>query len=86
MEDKTMGRNKKYGNIILKDGDREVLEKIARSQTAEYCKVQRAKIILYSADGMFNSRGVYPLLFVKNKYSFFSSCNHWMNSGTPGNI
>ena len=39
-----MGRNKKYGNIILKDGDREVLEKIARSQTAEYCKVQRAKI------------------------------------------
>lgn len=27
MEDKTMGRNKKYGNIILKDDDREVLEK-----------------------------------------------------------
>lgn len=33
MEDKTMGRNKKYGNIILKDGDSEIPEKIARSQT-----------------------------------------------------
>ena len=60
-----MGRNKKYGNIILKDGDREILEKIARSQTAEYRKVQRAKIILYSTDGMSNSEiaqtiGVHP--------------------------
>lgn len=55
-EDKTMGRNKKYGNIILKDGDREILEKIARSQTTEYRKVQRAKIILYSADGMSNTQ------------------------------
>ena len=65
LEDKTMGRNKKYGNIILKDGDREILEKIARSQTAEYRKVQRAKIILYSTDGMSNSEiaqtiGVHP--------------------------
>lgn len=65
MEDKTMGRNKKYGNIILKDCDREILDKIARSQTAEYRKVQRAKIILYSADGMSNTEiaqtiGVHP--------------------------
>lgn len=51
-----MGRNKKYGNILLKDGDREILEKIARSQTTEYRKVQRAKMILYSADGMSNTQ------------------------------
>ena len=60
-----MGRNKKYGNIIMKDGDREILGKIARSQTEEYRKVQRAKIILYSADGMSNTEiaqtiGVHP--------------------------
>lgn len=31
------------------------LEKIARSQTEECRKVQRAKIILYSAEGMSNT-------------------------------
>lgn len=51
----TMGRSKKYGDIILRNGDREILEKIANSQTAEYRKVQRAKMILYSADGMSNT-------------------------------
>ena len=50
-----MGRSKKYGDIILRNNDREVLEKIANSQTAEYRKVQRAKMILYSADGMSNT-------------------------------
>ncbi len=50
-----MGRNKKYGNITLKPEDREQLEKLAKSQTAEYRKVQRAKILLMSADGMLNS-------------------------------
>jgi len=50
-----MGRNKKYGNLVLKNGDQEVLEKIANSQTAEYRKVQRAKMILYSAGGMSNA-------------------------------
>lgn len=49
-----MGRNKKHGNIILTDEDRIELEKLANSQTAEYRKVQRAKIILMSADGMNN--------------------------------
>lgn len=49
-----MGRNKKCGSIALKEGDREMLEKIANSQTAEYRKVQRAKMLLYSADGMSN--------------------------------
>ncbi len=44
-----MGRNKKYGNIILKDGNREILEKIARSQTAEYRREQCAKIIYFIA-------------------------------------
>lgn len=50
-----MGRNKKYGNITLKPEDREKLVKLANSQTSEYRKVQRAKIILFSADGMSNA-------------------------------
>ncbi len=49
-----MGRAKKHGNLTIKDGDRDVLEKMAKSQTAEYRKVQRAKILLMSADGMSN--------------------------------
>ena len=39
----------------MKDGDLEILKKIARSQTEEYRKVQRTKIILYSAEGMSNT-------------------------------
>lgn len=50
-----MGRNKKWGNIIIADEDRTKLEKIANSQTEEYRKVQRAKILLLSADGMSNT-------------------------------
>jgi transposase len=50
-----MGRNKKYGNIILTDEDRIELEKLSKSQTGEYRKVQRAKILLMSAKGMLNS-------------------------------
>ena len=49
-----MGRNKKYGNITLTDEDRVVLEKLSKSQTGEYRKVQRAKILLMSANGMLN--------------------------------
>ena len=49
-----MGRSKKYGNITLKPEDRKKLVKLANSQTSEYRKVQRAKIILLSADGMSN--------------------------------
>lgn len=60
-----MGRNKKYGNIILTDEDRIDLEKLSKSQTDEYRKVQRAKILLMSANGMLNSEnaaaiGVHP--------------------------
>lgn len=50
-----MGRNKKYGNIIIKPEDRALLEKLANSQTEEYRKVQRAKILLLSAGGMTNN-------------------------------
>lgn len=49
-----MGRSKKYGNVTLKPEDRKKLVKLANSQTSEYRKVQRAKIILLSADGMSN--------------------------------
>ena len=60
-----MGRNKKYGNITLTDEDRVVLEKLSKSQTGEYRKVQRAKILLMSASGMLNCEiataiGVHP--------------------------
>ena len=60
-----MGRNKKYGDIILTDEDRIDLEKLSKSQTGEYRKVQRAKILLMSANGMLNSEiaaaiGVHP--------------------------
>ena len=54
-EDAFTGRNKKYGNITLKPEDREKLTKLANSQTSEYRKVQRAKILLLSADGMSNA-------------------------------
>ena len=50
-----MGRNKKYGNITLKPEARQKLVKLANSQTSEYRKVQRAKILLLSADGMSNA-------------------------------
>lgn len=50
-----MGRSKKYGNITLVDDKRKALEKMANSQKEEYRKVQRAKIILMSADGLNNS-------------------------------
>lgn len=50
-----MGRNKKWGNITIADEDRTKLEKIANSQTEEYRKVQRAKILLLSSNGMSNT-------------------------------
>ncbi len=50
-----MGRNKKRGNITIQEEDRAKLEKIANSQTDEYRKVQRAKMLLLSADGMSNT-------------------------------
>lgn len=50
-----MGRNRKYGAIVLTAKSRLELEKLVNSLTAEYRKVQCAKIILMSADGMKNS-------------------------------
>lgn len=91
-----MGRNKKNGNIILKEGDRQTLEKIARSQTAEYRKVQRARIILYSADGMRNSEiaaaiGMHPNTVANfiNKYlaaGLDYALNDSSRPGRPGTI
>ncbi len=50
-----MDRSKKYGNITLEPEDRKKLVKLANFQTSEYRKIQRAKIILLSADGMSNA-------------------------------
>jgi transposase len=49
-----MARPKKLGKIELLDKEREFLEKLINTRTAEAQKVQRAKIILLSADGMAN--------------------------------
>lgn len=91
-----MGRNKKYGNIILKPEDREQLEKLAKSQTAEYRKVQRAKILLMSADGMPNSEIASSIGVHRNTVATFvtkyiaAGLDYAMNdlarTGKPGSI
>jgi transposase len=50
-----MGRQRRLSEFIVREGDQEILEKFSRSQTAEYRKVQRAKIILLRASGMSNA-------------------------------
>ncbi len=50
-----MGRNRKYGDIILKSEDQEILKSLANSQTAEHRQVQRAKIILLASEGFSNA-------------------------------
>ena len=96
IENEIIGRNKKYGNIILKDGKRKILEKITRFQTAEYRKIQRAKIILYSANGMSNTEisqtiGVHPNTVANfvNKYiaaGLEYAMNDATRSGKPNSI
>jgi len=91
-----MGRNKKYGNITLKQEDRELLEKLAKSQTAEYRKVQRAKILLMSADGMLNSEIASSIGVHRNTVATFVTkyiaadldyaINDPARSGKPGSI
>lgn len=91
-----MGRNKKYGNITLTDDDRIDLEKLSKSQTAQYRKVQRAKILLMSASGMLNSEiaaaiGVHPntVASIVTKY-IAAGKNYALNdaprSGKPNTI
>lgn len=77
-----MGRNKKYGNITLTDEDRIDLEKLSKSQTGEYRKVQRAKILLMSASGMLNSEiaaaiGVHPNTAASIVTKYISSMAHF---------
>ena len=50
-----MGRNRKHGDIILKNEDQEILKSLANSQTAEHRQVQRAKIILLASEGFSNA-------------------------------
>jgi hypothetical protein len=40
----------------MSDGQRDALEVLARSRTAPYRQVQRAKALLLAADGVANSR------------------------------
>jgi transposase len=42
--------------LVVSEGQREALEVIARSQTAPYRQVQRARVLLLAADGTANSR------------------------------
>ena len=90
------GRNKKYGNIVLSDEERKTIEKLANSQTEEYRKVQRAKIILMSADGMSNAEisaaiGVHhnTVATFVTKYlaaGFEYAINDSARTGKPGTI
>lgn len=51
-----MANNKKDVKIILNLEDKKRLEKLSKSQTEEFRKVQRAKIILLRADGVSNTK------------------------------
>ena len=51
----TMGRNRKSGEVVLKEEDTRILTSLANSQTAEHRKVQRAKIILLAGEGFSNA-------------------------------
>ena len=91
-----MGRNKKHGNITLTDEDGIVLEKLSKSQTEQYRKVQRAQILLMSADGMRNCEiataiGVHPNMVasIVTKYLLAGkdySLNDASRSGKPNTI
>lgn len=50
-----MGRNRKLGDITIKDEDMKILKSLASSQTAEHRQVQRAKIILLAGEGFSNA-------------------------------
>lgn len=50
-----MGRKRKYGDLSLTEEDQKILSSIANSQTAEYRKVQRAKILLFANEGFTNA-------------------------------
>lgn len=42
--------------LVISDGQREALEVIAKSQTAPYRQVQRARAVLLAAEGTANAR------------------------------
>jgi hypothetical protein len=42
--------------LILTDGERQILEEIARRYTSPYCEVARAKIVLLAAEGLQNTQ------------------------------
>lgn len=48
-----MPRRSPY-DILLSEGERAALERVARSYTSPYCDVVRARVALYSADGLTN--------------------------------
>lgn len=66
-----MGRNRKYGDIIIKDEDKKILTSLANSQTAEYRQVQRAKIILLAGEGISNAEISAKLGVHRNTVSTF---------------
>ncbi len=68
-----MGRNRKIGDVIIKEADRKILTSLANSQTAEYRQVQRAKIILLAEEGLSNSEISATLGVHRNTVSNFIS-------------
>ncbi|WP_033666659.1 IS630 family transposase [Salinispora mooreana] len=47
--------NRAAAPLVLEPGQRELLESLARSRTAQHRLVQRARVLLYAAEGMSNS-------------------------------
>ena len=66
-----MGRNRKAGDVIVKDGDSKILTSLANSQTAEHRLVQRAKIILLAGEGFSNAEISAKLGVHRNTVSTF---------------
>lgn len=66
-----MGRNRKSGEVVLKEEDTRILTSLANSQTAEHRKVQRAKIILLAGEGFSNAEISTKLGVHRNTVSTF---------------
>jgi len=91
-----MATTDKYLRIILSAEERTQLEKLAKSQTEEHRKVQRAKIIMMSSEGMSNlvissNIGVHrnTVSNIINKYltgGFEYAINDHKRSGKPSVI
>jgi transposase len=74
-----MAAHKTFTPIDLNPEDRKRLEKLSKSQTDEFRKVQRAKIILLRADGMNNAKVAVTMGVHRNTVS--TIVNRYLSAG-----